>query len=294
MKMRLYYYKDPRGNFGDDLNLWLWPRLLGPFIDTGDPYLAFDARSLTNRAETLFVGVGSLLNHHIPKEPKKVVLGAGVAYGDIPNVDDTWSIYALRGPRSADALGLDRRYAITDSGVLVRATDLPKQEKTYAISFFSYHQSAEMIDWEGPCRSAGIHHIDPSDAVEDVLRQIMRTDLLITEAMHGAIVADALRVPWIPVKMYHSLNSFKWSDWCESLGLVYEPHGLPSMSPRRFKGLKGLVRKALHPRKVCQALHGIASTVEPILSKDQVIDEATERLLGQVEQLKRDRANFGA
>ncbi len=25
--MRLYYFKDPRGNFGDDLNPWLWKQL---------------------------------------------------------------------------------------------------------------------------------------------------------------------------------------------------------------------------------------------------------------------------
>jgi succinoglycan biosynthesis protein ExoV len=290
--MRLYYYKDPRGNFGDDLNIWLWPKLMGGLVDTEDPYLAFGESSLTNESETLFVGVGSLLNHHIPEQPKKIVLGAGVAYGDIPNVDDKWSIYAVRGPRTADALGLDRRHAITDSGILVRATDFPKKEKTYPISFFSYHESAELIDWDGPCKSAGIHHIDPSGDVEEVLDQVMRTEVLITEAMHGAIVADALRVPWIPVKMFHTLNSFKWMDWCDSLGLEYKPCKLPTISPRINKGLKGMVRKVLRPRKVCRELRRLASTVEPILSKDQVIDDATERLLEQIEQVKLDRVTW--
>ena len=31
--MKLYYYKAPLGNFGDDLNPWLWPRLLPDIFD---------------------------------------------------------------------------------------------------------------------------------------------------------------------------------------------------------------------------------------------------------------------
>ncbi len=212
---------------------------------------------MSNESETLFVGVGSLLNHHIPEQPRKIVLGSGVAYGDVPKVDEKWSIYAVRGPRSADALGLDRRHAITDSGILVRAADIPRKEKNYPVSFFSYHQSAELIDWDRPCESAGIHHIDPSGDVEDILDQVMRTEVLITEAMHGAIVADALRVRWIPVKIFHSLNSFKWMDWCESLGMEYKPHELPSIGPWMFHGLKGMARKVLRPRKLCREFLGL-------------------------------------
>ena len=288
--MRLYYYKDKRGNFGDDLNIWLWPKLVGSLVDTKNPYFAFGKSSVTDETETLFIGVGSLLNHHIPVQPKKIVLGAGVSYGNIPHVDDKWAIYAVRGPRSAKSLGLDQRHSITDSGVLVRAVDLPKKEKTYPISFFSYHENAELIDWDRPCRLAGIHHIDPSGDVAEVLDQVMRTEVLVTEAMHGAIVADALRVPWIPVRIFQGLNSFKWMDWCESLGLEYKPYELPSIAPWMCKGLKGTVRKVLRSRNVCQELRRLASTVDPLLSKDQVIDDATTRLLEQIELMKRERA----
>ena len=49
--MNLTYFKADIGNFGDDLNLWLWPQLLGSF----DEY----------PANLYFVGIGSILDHRI-------------------------------------------------------------------------------------------------------------------------------------------------------------------------------------------------------------------------------------
>ncbi len=288
--MRLYYYKDPRGNFGDDLNLWLWPRLLGDFLDTEHPYYAFSDDSTTDPSETLFVGLGSLLNHHMPKAPHKAVVGAGVAYGDAPRIDDRWTLYAVRGPRSAEILGLDKDRGIGDSGILVRAVELPATEKRFPVSFFSYHENAELVDWDSACRSTGIHHIDPAGSVEGILAEIRQTELLLTEAMHGAIVADALRVPWIPVRVFDKLNDFKWHDWCESLRMRYQPHDLPRTGAwlRNKKGIKGKLLRTLRPRQACKEMRRLAREAEPMLSEDAVIDEATTRLLDQLEQMRQD------
>ena len=71
--MKLFYYKDPGGNFGDDLNAWLWPRLIPELLD--------------DRDDTLFVGIGSILDRRIPQEPRKIVFGTGVGYGLLPVLD---------------------------------------------------------------------------------------------------------------------------------------------------------------------------------------------------------------
>ena len=72
--MKLHYCKTPLGNFGDDLNTWLWPTLLGDsFFNTHE--------------ESLFLGVGTILNQKIPKHPEKIVLGTGTGYQRPPKVD---------------------------------------------------------------------------------------------------------------------------------------------------------------------------------------------------------------
>lgn len=62
--MDLFFYQDPLGNFGDDLNPYLWRQLLPELWDPQDGIL--------------FVGIGTLLNQHLPPFVPKVIFGAGV------------------------------------------------------------------------------------------------------------------------------------------------------------------------------------------------------------------------
>ena len=63
--MKLYYYKSPKGNFGDDLNPWLWNRLRPELF--------------SENSDILFVGIGTLINHRLPKDIKR----AGCPFGPI-------------------------------------------------------------------------------------------------------------------------------------------------------------------------------------------------------------------
>ena len=51
--------------------------------------------------------------------------------------------------------------------------------------------------------------------------------LALTEAMHGAIVADTFRVPFVPLVSSREISSFKWMDWALRMDIPYRPIRLP-------------------------------------------------------------------
>lgn len=218
--MKLTFYKGDTPNFGDDLNNVMWDALVGPsFFDNND--------------DELFLGIGSILWDFLPKAPKKIVMGSGYGgYTDKPNLQDgSWDVAFVRGPRTARALNLDPKLAITDAAILTRFMNLPAQAKKYKVSFMPHWESISRGNWQRVCKHAGINYIDPTDPnVLASLQAIQQTELLITEAMHGAILADTLRVPWLALEPIFPLHRNKWFDWSESMSITLKFNETPSSS----------------------------------------------------------------
>jgi hypothetical protein len=295
----LYYCKTPQGNFGDDLNPWLWPRLAPEVCDEQDP--------------TLFVGIGTILTDKIPRQPAKVVFGAGGwNTGPLVKIDRHWKIYCVRGPLTAARLGLDPALALVDPAILLRRFASPPARPKYRVSFMPHLQSMPLADWEALCGQIGFHCIDPRSGVERILQELQATELLLTEAMHGAIVADALRVPWIPVRMYGRFAEFKWQDWSQSIRVPLKLTDIPpiyAQPPRGWKRLDYLVKKGLAHAGMgrnnwkrlgirCSTGHEIDRSLEALsrvpekqpahLSDDKFLSELEARLLEKLSQLRSD------
>lgn len=198
-------------NFGDELNIWLWDRLLN--------------EKTFRDAPGLLMGIGTLLEWgKIPEERPLIVFGSGAGYGVIPSLDDV-DVRFVRGPRSARVLGKKHRW-ITDPAILVGNTiDTAIVRPDFKVDCaFMPHWTTAAADsrLEEKMADLGIGYIDPTKSVDGILRQISASKLLVTEALHGAVVADALRIPWIPALLAQG-HTFKWFDWCESMGIQYNP-----------------------------------------------------------------------
>lgn len=295
--MKLTFYRAQVPNFGDELNTTMWPQLLpAGFLDDAE--------------DELFVGVGSILFDNYPAAAHKIVAGSGYAgYTAAPDVHDgTWSVLWVRGPITADKLGLDRRLAITDSAILLRATELPDPAPATGVAFMPHVDSLARSRWDEVCRKAGITFLDPSDPVDSLLARIRGARLLITEAMHGAIVADALRTPWVSVLPFHPTHREKWADWAASLGLELRRATLrPSSMAEvwaKFSGRQAVTGKSRRylaggPSKpinhwlrsqAAADLRRIAETAEPQLSSDAAIETATDRALSTLQAFVRSRS----
>jgi succinoglycan biosynthesis protein ExoV len=217
--MKVFYYKDKKGNFGDDLNEWLWKEILPDLCEEKD-----DGK--------LLVGIGTILGLELPKGKwQKKVIGSGVGYGPLPSIDESWEFLAVRGPLSARALSLDPKIAVTDSAALLRTLprySTPRPSRKGVV--FMPHISASPGKWEKACEIAGITYLSPRWDSKLLLEKIANAELVLADAMHAAICADTLRVPWVPLATSDEISTFKWVDWTLSLDLPYRPIYLSASS----------------------------------------------------------------
>lgn len=208
------------GNFGDMLNGWLWPDLL-PGVFDDDPRVRF-------------IGIGTILDRQLPPAPLSVVFGSGTGYAPPPEESmqgPRWRVYGVRGPLTARVLGLGPEAALTDPAILLARHPAFAQPERGGVIFVPHWKSVRYGQWREACALAGIEFVDPCGAAHAVVRRIAGARKVIAESMHAAIVADAFRVPWVPVVLSRELAPFKWSDWAATLGLRYEPRRLGPSSP---------------------------------------------------------------
>lgn len=295
--MKLTFYRGPEPNFGDELNAFLWDRLLPPGFLDDDP-------------RDLFVGVGSIIWDYYPAEARKHVIGSGYGgYTPAPDVTDgTWNIAWVRGPLTAHKLGLDPSLAITDAAVLLRAIDLPPPAADVSAAFMPHFESVARGNWQQVCGMAGVTYLDPRRDPMELIAQIRGASVLVTEAMHGAIVADALRTPFIAVTPTHPSHRYKWQDWAQSINLTLKPIPfLPSSlleSYVKVTGLKGQGRtsrailnsRVMSPlqtalmHRTARKLRHIVANAEQQLSTDAVIDTLTDRSLEALDRFVLSRS----
>jgi succinoglycan biosynthesis protein ExoV len=205
--MKMYFYRGMVPNFGDELNHWLLPKVFPNFFDEDDA--------------TLFLGIGSILFDSHPKHSRKIVFGSGYGgYTPKPEIDDKWKFYCVRGPRTAAAFHLGPDKVAGDSAILISKYFKRSHPNPAGHAFMPHFESIDRGNWQRACEMAGIKFIDPRDPIEDVLASLDQCAVLITEAMHGAIVADAIRVPWVPVLPFQRSHHMKWFDWAEPLDLT--------------------------------------------------------------------------
>jgi succinoglycan biosynthesis protein ExoV len=299
------YYPQGSDNVGDELNGWLWPALLG------------DVR---HESDVALLGIGTLLNEpfcrQLRAEQRIVVLGTGAGYGAPPQLDERWKVYAVRGPRTATALGLSASLAIADSAYLLAGLDWRSEvpaKRVGEVLVVPHHRSLPLLDWQALCDRAGLTFLSPLLPAETFMAR-----LVLAEAMHGAILADVVRVPWRAFSFGRQFNLDKWLDWSESLEIeldvhkvqgFYDPNYARHQSTRQVKHLLrslkakccacGLGRAkwcSITPPswRVAHDTNLLATTLQVLagemgqLSDDQVFRHRVTQLLSTVNALRTD------
>jgi succinoglycan biosynthesis protein ExoV len=295
--MKMYFYRGAVNNFGDELNTWLLPKIFPDFFDDDE--------------SRLFLGIGSTIFDFHPAKAEKIVFGTGFGgYTKMPVLDESWKFYAVRGPRTAKACNLDDSKVAADTAVLMNKYRTPNKAKTTKVSFMPHWGSLSRGHWKWACQLAGIRFVDPRWPVEQVVDAIETSEMVIAEAMHFAIVSDALRVPWVPVLPIHPSHWMKWHDWAEPLGIDLKRHKLVPSSLREayvtarrggqgefLENLPGMLGsgKVIADKifaRLAAARLAKLTAVEPNLSSDHRLGLAIEKLSECAVRIKRDYAQI--
>jgi succinoglycan biosynthesis protein ExoV len=240
--MDIYAWSSGVPNLGDDLNNWLWKRVLP---------------STFLREKGTLIGIGSVISpEHLSsiENPNPIhILGAGCRNQKYPlsEVSNDLKIHAVRGPLSSVALGQNDQLPLIDGAYALKLTkiygELIKQPKRYKFTLIPYFRSRKLINYTILKESKDINILHSSDykSIENALLTIAQSEYIISESMHGAVIADVLRVPWSRLNYFlqnprdKETAEFKWKDWAYSMEMddipclsipLRNPH---SINPRR-------------------------------------------------------------
>ncbi len=283
--MRIQYCQIEGGNFGDDLNRLLWPSLF--------PDLAHRAK------DTVFYGIGTILDGHHAKQLKKVVLGAGIGEAHAAKADANWDFRWVRGPDSAREFGLPAELALGDSALLWSELQQPYRPNSPQgprgqkgpTGLIPHYATWDSYDWERVAAKAGMVAINPRLPPGEVVARLRDCERVMAESLHGAICADAMGIPWAACILAHRFNDFKWRDW---LATIDRPRD--RLFPA-FVTDRPLVR-AIHPAKaaanrLARSVNYLKDTRHPALRPVATATAQDEACVAEaLYQFSRDDAHF--
>jgi succinoglycan biosynthesis protein ExoV len=122
-------------------------------------------------------------------------------------------------------LGIDRSFAAIDPAILTSRIYDSATSVSPGSVFMPHHSTHASAGTElrAICETIGLHYVSPLDDAEAIIAKIAAARRVVTEALHGAVVAESYDVPWVPVVFGSKVLAEKWLDFAASIGVEYQP-----------------------------------------------------------------------
>jgi hypothetical protein len=185
-----------------------------------------------------FLGCGSILHQSVFQNATYknfIVWGAGIGENSKINRHNIsehgkFDIYSVRGPKTAKLLGIENDVPYGDLGLLMPCFYKPKyfvDRVVYTPHWLNYHNIRlrhrrsiyNLVDCD-----LVMSPLINAETFEKCLDDISSAGFILTNSLHGSIIAHAYGRPWAPCRYEkeHVPNQFKWLDWFEYIGLPDE------------------------------------------------------------------------
>lgn len=197
-------------NFGDELNFNFIPLLLNKEI------VPLDVDFIKN-----YTFIGSILNDQFIT-PKTEVWGSGVQDISKPLTKKPLKVHAVRGPLTRKFLldnNIECPEVYGDPALLLPMVYNPDIEKKYKIGIVP-HWRTKSLEKYNILNENGVVLIDLHNYTEwtDVIDLILSCDYIVSESLHGLIIAEAYGIPnlWVDIDLNH-IYDIKFHDFFLSL-----------------------------------------------------------------------------
>lgn len=240
-----------RPNFGDDLTPDLFQRL------TGQP-----VRFEPNRAAPHILGMGSILSK---ATGASIVCGSGLIEPAGAAIRIRRAV-SVRGELSLRALATrPDDVLLGDPAVLVSEFVAPPAQKNWRFGFVPHVRS---VDRWTAWNVRGHKLIDPAAPAWEVVDAIAACEVVVSQSLHGVIVADALGVPsvWVAPSREMRGGRFKFDDYFTTIDAPKDP--VPESSdlflhPGSFAASVGhyVFDKKAYRARLRTAFHDLASSL---------------------------------
>lgn len=197
------YLKWSKKNFGDELNDIIFPSL------GYTKCIEYNKINLRNLDKNCVLGLGTLLTKKVVSPI--TVAGSGSDGHSRPSINLNYKF--VRGKFTTKYLNLNDSLAVGDPVYYLYNYIHSKKSKVknYKIGIIPHWKSLKQI--------SGENIISPFLSVDEFIHKVSECEIILAEAMHGAMCADILRIPFAPIKIHGEFNEFKWQDWASILDL---------------------------------------------------------------------------
>lgn len=195
------FWWDGHPNFGDDLTPWLLPRY------------GFAPQYREPRAARL-IGVGSLLEF-APPDFTGAIWGTGLMHDRVHPLPAA-TVLALRGPLTAERIGLREEVPFGDPGLLVaRHLPRPRSDGRIAVVPHGHHRPHELLDRRVHDAGDAARVVNVHQRARSAVREIAASRAVVTTSLHGLITADSYGIPavWTTLDPPLGGGDFKFRDY---------------------------------------------------------------------------------